>query len=138
MPPAGRQSLFEALRRFRDAWVSHGWSWDRRFECVASTFDVERSGEARAAAAELFISEWTHRTLQSSPPVVANVAEMTGGVRADQLLLSTDEMDGLIAYGLWWPWGAEGTNISMRVGLAGNVEYSDSVQLRTLFGTLDD
>lgn len=138
MPPTGREGLFEALRRFRDAWVSHGWSWDRRLECVASTFDVARSGEARSAASILFTSEWGHRSLANAPEVVTQVAQMSGGVRPDQILLSTDELDGVIAYGLWWPWGAEGTNISMRVGLAGDVGYSEQIQLRTLFDTLDD
>lgn len=138
MPLAGRDALFQALRRFRHAWVSHGWSWDRRLECAASTFDLARSQEARKAAAVLFTEEWNHRTVKGAPELVQHVAETSGGVRSDQILLSTDEVDGMIGYGLWWPWGGEGSNISMRVGLAGSAGYSELVELREIFGVLDD
>jgi len=136
--PSGRDALFESLGRFRRAWVSHGWSWDRRLECAASTFDITRSGEARGAVGLLFPQEWTHRSVKSAPPLVEHVAQTSGGVRSDQLLFSTDEVEGMIVYGLWWPWGGEGTNISMRIGMAGDAGYSEMVQLRTIFGVLDD
>jgi len=67
-----------------------------------------------------------------------DVAEATGGVRSDQLLYAAPEVDGLIAYGLWWPWGGEGTNISMRVGLTGHTSFEDVTKLRQAFNALDD
>jgi hypothetical protein len=133
-----RESLFEGLRRFHAAWVSHGWSWDRRFECVASTFDVTLSEEARRAFTGLLDRSWTKATLRRAPPLVQEVAEATGGVRSDQTLYASPEVDGIVAYGLWWPWGGEGSNISMRVGLTGQASFNDVLDLREIFGALDD
>jgi len=80
--------------------------------------------------------EWSETTLRKAPPVIHEVADATGGVRADQLLLATSSISGVIAYGLWWPWG-NGVNISLRVGLAGSNTERDNVKLRTLFRVAD-
>jgi hypothetical protein len=69
---------------------------------------------------------------------VAEVAEMTGGVRSDQFLYAMDEADGILAYGLWWPWGGEGSNISLRIGIAGDTSYDDVVKVRQIFNAMDD
>ncbi len=112
------QELFDALGRFRTAWPKRGWSWDARFSCVASAFGSDSLGEARAAASLAFPHQWNHRTLTAAPSVVQQLAERTGGVRPDQLILSTAPAGGVIAYGLWWPWGDD-TTISLRIGIAG-------------------
>jgi hypothetical protein len=131
--------LFDALGRFRKAWVSRGWSWDRRFECVASTFDTSRIGEARDAVADVFPYEWTSKTLKRAPDGVQMVAEMTGGVRTDQLIYAmSDEDHEVVCYALWWPWGGENSKtISLRVGLHG-ASYDNVMLLREVFGALDD
>ncbi len=131
--------LFDALGRFHEAWVSRGWSWDRRFECVASTFDITRVGEARDAVADVFPYEWTSKTLKRAPDGVRMVAEMTGGVRSDQLIYAMSDDDDVVpvCFALWWPWGGEGTNISLRVGLY-DAPYDHVQRLRELFGVMDD
>jgi len=131
-------SLFDGLGRLAGAWVSHGWSWDRRFECVASTFAVTHAEEARGLVMGVLTEPWTSKTLHRAPSLIVGVAELTGGVRSDQAIYSTPEVDGVIAYGLWWPWGGEGSNISMRIGLAGPVSYDDMLRLREIFGAPDD
>ena len=70
--------------------------------------------------------------------MVSDVAEMTGGVRSDQFLYSTEEIDGMVAYGLWWPWGGEGTNISFRIGVAGDTSFDDTMTIRKIFNAIDD
>lgn len=116
--------------------MSRGWSWDRRFECVASTFSLADADQARRLVVEVLTDEWTSVSLSNAPPLIAEVAEATGGVRSDQLLFATPNAR-VIAYGLWWPWGGEGTNISMRVGLAGQISEDDMAKLREVFGALD-
>jgi hypothetical protein len=130
------ESLFESLRAFRSGWISRGWSWDRRFECVASTFGNADAAEARRLVSAVLTDEWTAQTLGSASPLLAELAEATGGVRSDQLLFATPNAR-VMAYGLWWPWGGEGTNISMRVGLVGHFSEDDMATLREIFGALD-
>jgi len=126
------------MRRFRAAWVSRGWSWDRRFDCAASTFSVSLVADAREAVTSAYRNEWNSKTLAKAPQVVQEVAERTGGVRSDQLILATDADRDLVSYALWWPWGGEGTNISLRVGIAGFATHDDLLDFRELFGVLDD
>jgi len=133
-----RETVYGALKRLKSEWVSRGWSWDRRFECVASTFDKSLANQALGVIRTAFPHEWTSSNLRKAPPTVAEVAEMTGGVRSDQFLYATDELDGLLAFGLWWPWGGEGSNISLRIGIAGHTSYDDTVKVRQIFNAMDD
>lgn len=110
------QALFDGLRRLRTTWPARGWSWDNRFICVASTFTVPFEVQARKAAAEVLTAEWTPTTLAQASPQLRDLASRTGGLRAGQLLLTGGPIGGILAFGLWWPWG-DGETISMRVGL---------------------
>lgn len=130
--------LFDELGSFAKLWVAHGWSWDGRFECVASTFSHAHSEEARGLVEDMFPEHWNHITLSDAPPTVSEVATNTGGVRSDQMLYSAPPISGLVVYGLWWPWGSGGTNISMRIGLAGRTSMAQMMRLRTTFRAAAD
>lgn len=132
-----QDELFAELGVFSKKWVAHGWSWDGRFECVASTFTYSLKDEAHGLVEGVFPERWTHLTIKDAPAVVSDVASATGGVRSDQLLYSAPPIHGLVVYGLWWPWGSGGTNISMRVGVTGRCSMAQTMQLRTAFGALD-
>jgi len=41
-------ALFAVFEQLKKAWIKGGWSWDSRFSCVASSFNVELEAEARA------------------------------------------------------------------------------------------
>ena len=135
--PTDSAPVIEQLRRLRATWVARGWSWDRRLECVASTLVFEDGPRAMQLVSAVLPERWTSQTLSRAPRVVTDVAAATGGVRDDQILFATPDAP-VIAYGLWWPWGGESSNISVRVGLAGRVSYDDQLNLRELFGALDD
>lgn len=126
--------LFEPLVRLRAAWPGGGWSWDGRLSCLSSSFNVELADEARTAAKRALPNEWTADTIHTAPENIREIAEMSGGVRAEQLVLATDPAARLVAFGLWWPWGDDNT-ISLRVGLSGRVSESDQESFRDLFGT---
>src|SRR5438067_13692196 len=115
-PKDPTQALFDGLKRLRTSWPARGWSWDNRFICVASTFTVQFEQQAREAAAEALPAEWTPATLGQASPNLRDLAARTGGLRAGQLLMTGGPTGGLLAFGLWWPWG-DGETISMRVGL---------------------
>jgi len=125
--------LFDSLVRLRAAWPGGGWSWDGRLSCVSSSFSVELADEARAAAKRALPNEWTTQDISSAPADISEIAEMSGGVRADQVVLSTEPTAHVIAFGLWWPWGDDLT-ISLRVGLTGRISEDDQESFRDLFG----
>lgn len=125
--------LFDSLVRLRAAWPGGGWSWDGRLSCVSSSFSVELTDEARTAAKRALPHEWTAESIGTAPDIIREVADVSGGVRAEQLVLATDPDARMIAFGLWWPWGDDVT-ISLRVGLTGRVSEDDQDSFRDLFG----
>jgi hypothetical protein len=134
--PGSSAALFETLGQLRKNWIKGGWSWDNRFNCLASSFNVEQDGEARAVVLRFLPNEYTAKSIGSAPQQVKEVAESTGGVRVDQRLYSTEMGGRLVAFGLWWPWGDE-TTISLRIGLGGYVAEADIVRLREVFDALE-
>lgn len=129
--------LLERLTKFRAAWVARGWSWDNRFDCVASTFNLEEAERARELILAVLPDEHDAKSIGNAPPLYQRVAKATGGVRSDQLLFGAGS-ESIIAFGLWWPWGGEVSNrISLRVGLAGRVSSEHTFELRKVFNTFD-
>lgn len=126
------QELFAALARLRSAWPQRGWSYDNRFQCVASSFSADHAATARALVTALFPYVWTSRTLATAPAMFAQIAERTGGVRSAQQLLGAEPVGRLIPYGLWWPW-EEGTTISLRIGLD-NASMAETIEFSEVFG----
>jgi hypothetical protein len=127
--------MFQALERFRQAWPKQGWSWDYRFNAVASSFHVDLSPEAERAIAVLFSELYDHRSLHRAPEHIQEVAEAVGGVRSDQRIYAAPASGRLVPYALWWPWGDEIT-ISLRVGLAGYVGDADLKRLQDNFHSI--
>ena len=134
--PGSSAALFEKLGQFRKNWIKGGWSWDSRFSCVASSFNVDFEVEARAVVLAYLPHEWSSKTISGAPQATRDVAEATGGVRTDQRLYTMDQTGRLLAFGLWWPWGDEIT-VSLRLGLGGYVGELDYVRLRETFEALE-
>lgn len=127
------ESMWAILQHLRQQWPGGGWSWDSRFSCVASTFSVEILEQAKSAALNALPHVFDEHSLLRAPSIIRQLAKNTGGVRADQMLLARQCEEGLIAYGLWWPWRNEIT-ISFRLGLVGNASSRHEMQLMDLFG----
>jgi hypothetical protein len=85
--------------------------------CITSSFTTEQEPQARKATQITLQNEWTASTLARAPQHLRDVVERAGGIRQGQLALSTGPINGLLVYGLWWPWG-DGETVSLRVGLA--------------------
>lgn len=101
--------------------------------CVASSFSVDLEKDARSAVTRVFKFQWNARTARTAPEVVQEIGELVGGLRSDQILVSTEPNESLMAYGLWWPWGDDVT-ISFRIGLAGLSSNRYEEDFRELFG----
>jgi len=125
--------LLSPMKELRTSWPSRGWSWDSRLSCVSSSFSAELESNARAAAKAL-TTEWTSTTIARATPLLRELAERTGGLRAGQKLLTSTAVGDSFVYGLWWPWG-DGMTTSMRIGLGGPDASQDALQrLRDVFG----
>jgi hypothetical protein len=111
------QPVFDALGRMKASWPTRGWSWDPRLLCVTSSFTTEQEPAARKATQMALQNEWNAATIVRAPQPLRDVVERAGGIRQGQLALSTGPVNGLLVYGLWWPWG-DGETVSLRVGLA--------------------
>jgi hypothetical protein len=137
MPPSVTDSwtpLLEALKRVRASWPQRGWSWDGRFSCVTSTFNADIETRARAAIAPALITEWTPTTIVQAAPVLREVVERTGGMRAGQIFFASAVVGRAFTFGLWWPWG-DGMATSLRIGVGGPDAREDAqARLRDTFG----
>jgi len=128
------QPLFESLGRMKASWPTRGWSWDPRLLCITSSFTTEQEQQARKAVQSALQNEWSASTIAHGPQQLRDVVERAGGVRQGQLALSTGPVNGLLVYGLWWPWG-DGETVSLRVGLADvDPNREPFIQFRDMFG----
>ncbi len=125
------EPVFDSFKALRASWPKRGWSWDNRFGCVASTFDLDVADRARELVVKTLPTVWTDRNLHEASRVLRDLCERTGGVRAGQLVYTSDPVLSVQPYALWWPWG-DGRTISLRVGLESKGDYS--AQLSELFG----
>jgi hypothetical protein len=126
--------LEDSLRKLRAAWPTRGWSWDGRFDCLASSFHAELAQRARDAAQLALPHQWGHGNLSSAPAVLRDLASRSGGLRAGQALFASAPIGRGHAYGLWWPW-VDNVSISLRIGLAGpDFAERHYERLRDLFG----
>jgi hypothetical protein len=122
------------MKDLKASWPSRGWSWDKRLSCVTSSFADELETAARSAAQVAFPSEWVPSTLPKAPPLVRDVVERAGGIRAGQRVLSSPAIGSAFLFCLWWPWG-DGMTTSVRIGLGSANPSQDSLQrLRDSFG----
>jgi hypothetical protein len=128
------QDMFRRLERMRETWPTRGWEWDSRFGCCTSSFATAQEAAARAAAALALPTEWASATIGQAPQPLQDLVARAGGVRTGQRVLSQGPLDGLTAYGLWWPWG-NGKTVSLRIGLADvDPGVEPFLKFRNLFG----
>jgi hypothetical protein len=122
------QPIYETLSALRKEWVMTGWSWDSRHSCVCSSFGADLEENALAAIRQAFPLRYSAGTLKTADSEIQDLADRTGGLRADQRLFASKPVNYTFAYGLWWPWGDEVTT-SLRIGLSG---HHAAVELSTL------
>ncbi len=128
------QPVFESLSRMKGAWPTRGWSWDPRLLCCTSSFTTEQEPQARKATQVALQQEWNTGSIVRGPQQLRDVVDRSGGLRQGQLALSTGPVNGLLVYGLWWPWG-DGETVSLRVGLADvDPNREPYVRFRDIFG----
>jgi hypothetical protein len=111
------QPILDTLGQLRSAWPTTEWTWDPRFKCVASSMPMGSASTARAALTAADLSEWTPVTFATAPDEVRALEARCGDLRAGQVLLTANPVDGMILFAMWWPWG-DGSQVSVRLGVA--------------------
>jgi len=126
--------LFDKLNELVKTWPAPEWTWDARLSTITSSFGHELEAKARASAGHALPQEFTATTLATAPPVLRALTERTGGLRVGQLLFANSDFEGILLYGLWWPWGG-GDTITLRIGIAHRDRTLDPFpRLRALVG----
>lgn len=127
--------MFAQLERLRQAWPKKGWSWDYRFNCVASSFHVDLTRDCEKALLSVLPEIFDQRSMERAPEHIVEMVEAVGGVRPDQRIYTLRSGGRLTPYAMWWPWGDEIT-ISLRVGLAGYVGEADNQRMQIDFNAI--
>ncbi|HEY0710597.1 MAG TPA: hypothetical protein VGG33_27590 [Polyangia bacterium] len=129
----GSQWLTELVARMKAGWPAGRWEWDGRFQCALTTLNQANEAQGRASLLASLPGTWTRATLGEAPPLVQRICERTGGLKGAQMVYGAD-LDGDLAYCLWWPWG-DGATFSVRVGVISTDPGRDlTPDLRTAFG----
>lgn len=90
------------------------WKWDSRFGTALAEFPSDNEDTVRALLGSYFGVSWDSSTIGEAPEVVQTIAGRLGGLRAGQLLYTSDATKDDFIFGVWWPWG-NGQTISIRV-----------------------
>lgn len=89
------------------------WKWDDRFECLLSEFRANGQDKVRAVMQRHLTSTWEVANIGGAPDVVQFINSHFGGLRAGQILFTSDPSQNDLIYCSWWPWG-DGKTISIR------------------------
>ena len=128
------QPILDTLEQLRSAWPATEWTWDPRFKVVTSSLTAAAAAAARGTLTAAVPSEWTPVTFAKAPAEVRALEARCGDLRAGQLLMTASPVEGMILFGMWWPWG-DGSQVSVRLGVA-NCERTKELYplIRAAFG----
>jgi len=100
------------------------WDWDGRFSVAVSAFSKDAVDKVMPIVKEHFSNEWDHTRIKQAEEKIKQLASDFGGIRAGQMLFTTENDNGMLMFGAWWPWG-NGETISLRVGLLADKKSVD-------------
>ena len=125
MAASALSELEEKCRNIQEEGKSFlSWSWDDWLEGALSTFQWENEEKVLEILEKHFTACWFPKTLafwdpariSRAPKSVKKIAEMTGGLKKDQMIFSTDADKDVVMIGAWWPWD-DGDTTSLRIAL---------------------
>ena len=90
------------------------WKWDSRFETVLAEFGVKKKDNVRATLERYLRMIWDGSNMANAPDPVRAINNRLGGLRAGQLLFTSDPSGDAFIFCAWWPWGDDKT-ISIRI-----------------------
>ena len=111
-----KKSYIEKVSRelLNVSWEAFSWKWDDYFEAFVAEFSADSGDEFRAILERHFSKVWDSSSIGEAPEIVQMCNNYFGGLRAGQLLFTTDQSEDVFVGGAWWVWG-NGETISFRV-----------------------
>ena len=109
---SGLESAWEELGRAFGGALS--WKWDGRFEAVLAEFAAGKKESILGILERSLRITWDSSNIDKAPDIVREVNSHLGGLRAGQMLFTTDPSREPLIFCAWWPWG-NGKTISIRI-----------------------
>ena len=114
------------------------WEWDDRFGGMLAVFEVIDKDRILAVLKARFGQAWDCTNISDAPDSVSVAIQSFGGLKANQLLFTSDWNQDVVVLGFWWPWG-NGANISIRFVPYGSETSDNALEsvkfaLRAAFG----
>jgi len=108
------------------------WQWDSRFGAVLAEFGAGKKESIRGILERSLSITWDSSNINNAPDIVRQIDTHLGGLRAGQMLFTTDPKREPLIFCAWWPWG-DGKTISLRIASAdrklSDPEKAEKIQL---------
>ena len=115
MHDQNRSGLENACRELEGAFQGIlSWKWDSRFGAVLAEFGAGKKESIRAVLERYLSVTWDGSNIDKAPDIVREINSHFGGLRAGQMLFTTDPNREPLIFCAWWPWG-NGKTISIRI-----------------------
>lgn len=117
------------------------WKWDDRFDVLMAEFNACDETSILTNLEYYFTYYWDASTIYAAPVVIQKVVARFGGLKAGQLLLSSNPEKDLFLYCVLWPWSC-GKIISLRISIFSadsnkEMAVKQNNQLKIKFGVND-
>jgi hypothetical protein len=108
------------------------WRWDKAFNLALTVIDRQDEIMVELPLTLEFSSKWDFATISDAEEPVRDFFQSGIGVVPGQKVFTTDPINGVILYVVWWPWGDD-ERISIRLGLTSiSDEALDSTEAKEL------
>jgi hypothetical protein len=104
------------------------WQWDGEFELALLVFDMKDSDLMYFPLSKEFDKQWDFTSIEDPSNSFCTYINSAFGVVPGQMVFTSNEIDGLMLFAAWWPWGDE-SKVSLRVGLISSKEPEKSKAL---------
>ncbi len=90
------------------------WKWDDRFQTALAEFGIDNEENVHGILEKYFKNIWDSSNIGSAPDNIRAVINEMGGLKAGQLLFTSEAIEDTFIYCVLWPWGNQKT-ISIRI-----------------------
>lgn len=116
MPDPNKSGLETVCKELGSAFQGIlSWQWDSRFGAVLAEFGAGKKESIRGILERSLSITWESSNIDIAPEIVREINSHFGGLRAGQVLFTTDPNREPLIFCAWWPWG-DGKTISIRIG----------------------
>jgi hypothetical protein len=130
-----RETLWSMITRISAearSWAGIEWSWEDYTKNALTVIGKDGRDDLEDRLQQNFPHRVERNNMDTAPRALRTVLMRTGGLRAGQRAYYSQDVDGAVAYVLWWPW-QDKQHTSIRLGFTVNF---DSVEEEGNIGEL--